>query len=629
MEKVDVVRERRWAPRGEVDPASLRVVERETGLPPWVSRILVQRGISNADEARWYLRPDPSFLHPASSLDDLEPLVERLLRARESGEKIMIHGDYDVDGVSATTLLTRVLRLLDFKVLPFVPHRMVDGYGVSSRALRTYREKGVSVVLTCDTGTGAHAEILNARDDLGLDVLVTDHHLAGPDDPPALAHVNPQRPACSYPFKGLAGVGVVYKVLEALVDAVGADREVVLDPYLDLVALGTVCDVVPLVEENRILVSEGLERFADSRVPGIQALLEIVKVSPSEVTAHTLGWLLGPRLNAPGRLEDARISLELLLADDPQEVRALAARVEEINARRIDLTQAVQDRVFRRLEQSSLDESFGIALGPEEGEEELWHLGVLGIVAGRVVERYSRPTFLFGRDPETGLWKGSGRAPSHGHVNLHEILCRTSDLLDRFGGHRLAAGGTLADREDILAAFQEAFDAECQRDTREGDRTPTLAVDAEVRLEDLSADDLQMMARFAPFGHMNEPIHLAIRDVGILWARSAGRENAHLKLGVESGGRTFEVLGRQMTSMFPELVRGGHRWRGDLLLRLEEEVAIGGRRVPFVLVDIQNLKKQEAASDDGIDLLDRIRPRPQGAMSPEESRRSPRNLFSS
>lgn len=606
----------RWVSRGDAAPADVRRLREGAGLPEWLARALVVRGIEDADQARRYLSPGLRDLHSVHQLDGIEPVVSRLLRARAEGVRVGVHGDYDVDGLASTALVVRVLRTLGFDALPFVPHRLRDGYGLSPRGLRWLHSHGVGVVITCDAGSSDGDVIRWARDELGLDVLVTDHHLVDESPVAAEAFVNPQATGSRYPFPHLCGTGVAYKVLEALLEATGESPEACLAPYLDLVALATVCDVVPLTDENRVFVAEGLPRFADSRVPGLRALLELVKVPPSEVSEHALGWLLGPRLNAPGRIGEPAQGLELLLTDDPARARSLAASLESINEQRIELTRRIQEQVFQRIDRMDLDALYGIALGPERGQGDLWHPGILGIVAGRVVERYSRPAFLFSRDPDTGSWKGSGRAPDHSHVHLHAVLSELAPHLARFGGHRLAAGASLPAQGANLEAFARAFDERCRAATLEGDRIPTLYLDSEVELAELSAAGLETLSRMAPFGHGNDPVQVAVRGVSILWAKPAGREKRHLKVAVESHGRTLEVLGRDLAVRFPHLVRSGHRWRGDLLLRFEEEIGIGGRRIPFVLADLGELQREGEASGDGLDLLERL---PSRRASPEAS----------
>ncbi|RMH16380.1 MAG: single-stranded-DNA-specific exonuclease RecJ, partial [Gemmatimonadetes bacterium] len=396
--------EPRWEGLPAPDPADVARLERALSLPRAVCALLAARGLTDAERAKAFLRPRLEARVQPRTLADAVPAVERLLRAIEGDETVLVHGDYDVDGMAGTVLLTRWLRRVGARrVIPFAPHRMRHGYDFGPGGLERAREVGASLVVTVDCGVRALDTVRRARSE-GIDVIVTDHHAPGPELPDALAVVNPNRPDCPYPDGGLAGAGVAYRLCELLAEArgVGADE---LHADLDLVALATVADLVPLEGENRTLVRYGLRALERTEKPGLRALLAVAGVSGS-VDAGQVGFRLAPRLNAIGRMGDPADGLALLLAEDEREARALAERADQLNRRRQDEERRTLDQVLDRLADGAYDPArdFGVVVAGEG-----WHPGVIGIVASRVVERIYRPTVLVALDGAGG-GRGSARS---------------------------------------------------------------------------------------------------------------------------------------------------------------------------------------------------------------------------
>ena len=484
------------------------------GLSETTASVLVRRGYSDPAHARAFLEAD-ILEHDPFLLGDMEAACAAIRAAIADGKPICVHGDYDVDGICATALAVTVLRELGAEVSWHLPSRFEEGYGLSGETLTRLAGEETGLVLTVDCGITAVEEVAHAKE-LGLDVVVTDHHRPGetlPDCP-----VVATRPS-DYPFPELCGTGVVYKLAQAL-GAAGLDRR------LDLVALATVADVVPLLDENRGLVAAGLKRLAVTTNPGLRALMGAARVDPATVDVGAIGFRLAPRINAAGRLGHPGTALELLLTDDPKEADRLAGELETLNRDR----QAVEDRILREaLAQvaewpEATQRRRGYVLAGED-----WHRGVIGIVASRLVERFHRPVVLIaGGDEE---WTGSGRSiPA---FDLHGALGACAGLLGRWGGHRAAAGLSIC--PENVEAFAEAFAARAGEDLAEEDLAPVVRVDAVVRGTELTLDLCAELERLAPFGLGNPGVTLLAVDCELSELGAVG-EGKHLKLAVTADG---------------------------------------------------------------------------------------------
>jgi single-stranded-DNA-specific exonuclease len=534
----------RWAVAPQPDRAKVEALAAALRLPPALAALLIQRGHGSEEAARSYLRPLLSDLSDPYRLAGMAEAVEVIARSVRAGERIMVHGDYDVDGQCSSALLTRALRVAGADVVPFLPHRLRDGYDFGPAGLAAAKAAGAALIITCDCGITAMDTVRSAREE-GIGVIVTDHHLPGAELPPALAVVDPQRADDTSGANDLCGTGIAFKLVQALVPALGLPANLAFH-LLDLVALATVADVVPLQGENRILVRHGLKLLAQSRWVGVRALVEATGLTGKEVVARHLGFVLGPRLNAAGRVADATDGLRLLLSDDPVESAELAKRLEGLNVERQALDQRILDEALEQVERTGdpeRDASFVLA-----GEG--WHPGVVGIVASRVVERYGRPTFLIAFDGEIG--KGSGRSTSR--FDLHAALLSCGDLLERYGGHRMAAGLTI--QRDRLDAFRDRFGDIARETLAPEDLGPEQRVDLEVGLHEVTRDLERLCRYLEPCGQGNSSPVFGVR--GVRWTNRSVVGSGHLKGMLDDGNCRVSVIGFQWADRVP--------WLGDDLV---------------------------------------------------------------
>jgi single-stranded-DNA-specific exonuclease len=534
----------RWMMVPPPDPAVVDRLAGALGIPAPLAALLVQRGQATEADARAFLRPAVTGLSDPGALAGMSEAVEAIAAAVRAGGTILVHGDYDVDGQCATALLTRALRAAGADVVGFVPHRLRDGYDFGPAGLAAAQQAGASLVVTCDCGITAVDTVRAARA-AGIGVVVTDHHLPGAELPPALAVVDPQRADDTSSARSLCGTGIAFKLVQALVPALGLPPNL---PYhlLDLVALATVADVVPLVGENRILVRHGLRLLADSRWPGLRALVAASGLAGKELRAGHMGYILGPRLNAAGRVGDAAEGLRLLLTDDPAEAAELARRLEGLNVERQSLDQRMLEEALAQVEQAGDPERDASFVLVGEG----WHPGVVGIVASRVVERYGRPAFLITFDGDVG--KGSGRSISR--FDLHAALLACGDLLERYGGHQMAAGLTI--RRDRLDEFRERFGGIARELLGPDDLGPEQRVDLELRLSE-ATPELERMCRYLePCGSGNASPVFGVRGVRLTGRSRVG--NGHLKGTLDDGTTRLPAIGFQWADRVP--------WLGDGLV---------------------------------------------------------------
>jgi single-stranded-DNA-specific exonuclease len=522
----------RWVLAAPPDAGVARALAADLGVPEVLAALLVQRGVSTVEAAKAFLRPDLGTLPDPLALHGMAAAVEAVVTAVRSGQTILVHGDYDVDGQCATTVLTRALRLAGATVEPFVPHRMSDGYDFGAAGLARAREVGAGLILTCDCGITA-VETVAAAAAAGMPVVVTDHHLPGPVLPAAVAIVNPQQPGDQSGLDALCGTGVAFMLVRALVPALGLPPSLPMH-LLDLVALATVADVVPLVGVNRTLVRHGLKLLGRSRWAGIQALLDTSGLAGKELRAGQVGYILAPRLNAAGRVGDAMDGVRLLLSDAPSEARSLAEHLERMNTERQALDQRILEEALVLAEQQAVGEGSPSLVLAGDG----WHPGVVGIVASRVVEQWGRPTFLIGLDGEVG--RGSGRSISR--FDLHAALHACGDLLERYGGHRMAAGLTI--RRDQVPAFRERFREMAARTLSVEDLGPEQRVDLEIDLSGATDDLERLVSHLEPCGMGNPAPVFGVRAASFAEWQTVGRN--HLKGSLRQGSQRLPAIGFQM-----------------------------------------------------------------------------------
>ena len=561
----------RWLLPETPDPAIVEQLRQTLHLPLPLCRLLATRGFVLPDDAKSYLRPRLDHLHEPDCLADLDRAVERLVRALRDQETILVHGDYDVDGICSTTLMVRALRLLGGIVVPFIPRRLTDGYDLTEAGVRAARDAGATLVVTCDCGTSAHKPIADLQAS-GIDVIVTDHHLPGGPLPPAYALLNPKRPGCPSPDKDLAAVGVAFKLALALTRAVGGNENQIFG-MLDLVALATIADIAPLRGENRVLVRYGLKLLNEASRPGIHAMIRAAGLDRKQLTAGRVGFVLAPRLNAAGRLGSALRGVELMLSGSDEEANPIARELEELNARRQEIDRATLERARELTLQLDLPNTFGIVLA-EQG----WHPGVIGIVASRIVEEFGRPTVLIALDGSEG--KGSGRSISS--FNLHAGLAECRDLLLRFGGHHSAAGVTIA--ADRVADFAARFNAVAAAQLTEDDLVSELRVDLEVPLDQVDSELETLLRYVEPCGIGNpSPLFIAHGVTVAAQPRVIGKDG--VKVLLSQHGRELVAIGWGMAPRARDLEVGATI---DVAYRVESDEWNGVSRLQARLADFRS-----------------------------------------
>lgn len=555
-------RRARWLLRPAEEVADLA---RALGVSRLLALLLAQRGLRTPAEADRFLHAEREPLHDPGGMLGLEPAAARLARAVSTGEQIGIFADYDADGVVAAAVLVHALAGLGRPLLVHIPHRLRDGYGLNLDGLRRLRQGGVSLLVTVDCGITATEEVEAARE-MGMEVIVTDHHHVPARLPAALAVINPHQPGCPYPFKDLAGAGVAFKLAQAtlrlLLGEAEGDRRAEL--LLDLVALGTVADMVPLLGENRTIVRRGLSLLNRGARPGPQALAQAAGIRPGAVDAASISFRLGPRLNAAGRLDDARVAFDLLVAPDLERARPLAARLNEANRERQRLTDEAVALVRQQVLASRADEPGLVIAGS-------FSAGIVGLVAAQVVQEFYRPTIIL----ERGEHESRGSARSVPDFNIVEALAECADLLVRYGGHAQAAGLTV--RNDRLPAFAARFVRRVAARLGERPRGRVHLADALVRPRDLSLAVVDELARLEPHGIGNPTPLLATRGVRLLHAQAI--KERYLKLWVTDGAITLPAMVWRPGSFLPRpgdsvdlLYRPTRsQWNGEEELVLEVE----------------------------------------------------------
>ena len=560
----------RWILPKAPDEEAVQALITALSLPEIVCRLLLIRGYVSAEEAKLFLRPKLDRLHDPFGFLSMDKAVACLARAVREQELVFIHGDYDVDGICSTTILTRVIRGLGGKAMPFIPRRIEDGYDLSDAGVDAAMAASAKVVVTCDCGTGAVAPISRLCES-GIDVIVTDHHLPSGDLPDCLAILNPKRIGDGYPDKDLAAVGVTFKLGLALARELGASDNFVW-AMLDLVALATVADVAPLRGENRVFVRYGLKMLAETRNIGMRALLRASGLDGKQLTAGRIGFILAPRLNAAGRLGHAIRGVELLLTDDEHQANIIARELEELNQRRQDIDRATLEQARERVLAMDLDEMFSIVLADDS-----WHPGVIGIVASRLVEEFGRPAVLIALSGDQG--KGSGR--SIPKFDLHGALGKAKDLLLRYGGHRVAAGVTIA--RDMVPDFAARFNEIAHSVLTPADLVPEIRVDLEVSIDGMDGRLESLFRHFEPFGIGNPTPVLLARNVVIARPpRAVGKDG--LKLVLDTGTGSLDAIGWGLANRVTEFQPGT---RVDVAFRLERDDYRGESYLQARIADIR------------------------------------------
>lgn len=555
------------------DEQQARDISRQCRVSPAFARVLCSRGLTTPAAVEEFLNPDLSRLHDPFALPDMDVAAARLARAVEAGEPIRIYGDYDVDGITAVALLVSVLRASNANVDYYIPNRLAEGYGLNAEAVERAAADGIKLLITVDCGITAHEEVALASS-LGVDVIVTDHHETGDSLPVCSAVINPRRSESSYPFDGLAGVGVAFKLASAFWDRF-APHAPEADPqrFLDIVALGTVADVVPLVDENRVIVSKGLAMMASTPNLGIKSLIECSDLGGRQIKAGHISFSIGPRVNAAGRLGDPGLGAKLFLTDSAEEAARLAGMLDEENRRRQQIEFDILKQAWEPVSKMNVNSTGAIVLGSTD-----WHSGVIGIVASKIAELTFRPTVLVAFEGDVG--RGSGR--SIPGFNLYEALGECSDLLLKYGGHAQAAGLSIKSSE--LEAFRQRLnELGCDRLSR-GDLVPTMKVDGELSEDDIRLELALELSRLEPFGLGNPTPVFVSRNMLVLDSRQVGTEGRHLRVKLGRGQRVVDGIGFRMGSSHSKVARQAAEV--DVAYSLEVNEWNGRTTVEMVLKDI-------------------------------------------
>jgi len=531
-----------------------------SGFSPLIAQLLYNRGVIEPSQLHSFVTADKSLSGDPFLLPDMPQAVDRIYRALLAGENIAIYGDFDADGITATALLVQGLSILKCKATPYIPHRMTEGYGLKTLALENLYRQGISLVITVDCGITALSQVKKAKR-LGLDIIITDHHNPLPEIPPAIATVNPKLPDSNYPFSELAGVGVAFKLLQALFQSIGREKQ--LDELLDLVALGTVADMMSLLGENRYLVKQGLKLINATPRLGIREMITRAGSNIGSLDAENISWVIAPRLNAAGRLEHAMTSYKLLMTSSPQEAQELSTWIEEKNTERQRLTTKFSAKARKQI----IAQGVSPLLVASDKEHPI---GIMGLVASRLSEEFYRPAIV----TRIGEQVSSGSCRSIPEFNIILALNQCRSLLSQFGGHSQAAGFTLPTRN--LPRLQQRLLQLATTQLAGVDLHPRLDIDAEVTLSDLSGDTFQKIQQLAPFGQDNPLPTFLSRQVEVVGRRNMGGNGEHLRLKLRQGGAVWDGIGFRLGNYLAELSSNldivhnlkVDRWGGEERLRL-------------------------------------------------------------
>lgn len=564
-------RKKRWIVRDSAPSGFLATMDRYT---PLVATLLYQRGLRDPKDIDAFLTADYRVgLHDPFLMKDMQCAAERVITAINEHEPIAVYGDFDADGVTAVTLLVQVITAMGGDIRPYIPHRVREGYGLNTEAIDRLNAEGVRLLITVDCGISNTAEVAYANT-VGLDIIVTDHHTPPEELPEAYAIINPKQPGCEYPYKQLVGVGIAFKLVQALVRG-GAKMALRGRDLLDVVALGTVTDMGPLNGENRVLVKAGLESVNATERPGLRALLDDAGLVQGKIRASDISFMLGPRLNAAGRIDDAVLSYKLLLADDLDVARTLAKNLSEANRQRQGLTREIQEHARNKVKELEKDKNHIIVL-----DDEQYQAGIVGLVASKLVDEFARPVLLIERGAETS--RGSAR--SIPGFNMIEALTSCSEMFVRYGGHSAAAGFTIAtDRLPELETYLLDY-----AETHLPDELlmSVLEIDVETPLKTLTWDLLDQLHSLEPFGQANAQPILMSRRVYVASAQAKGFQEQHLKLRLTDGegGPSYDAMAFRLGHLTRHFQQ--HPWI-DIAYTLEANEWNGNRKLQLNIKDLR------------------------------------------
>ncbi|MEX1261828.1 MAG: single-stranded-DNA-specific exonuclease RecJ [Balneolaceae bacterium] len=559
----------------------VQTLEKDLNIPEQIAKLLAIRGVENYDDAKLFFRPGIEQLHDPFLMKDMEEGACRLCSAIRNCEKVVVYGDYDVDGTTATSIIYTFLKSFGLDVHYYIPHRFKEGYGINPDGIKYAAEIEADLIVSVDCGITAVKEATYIKE-LGMDLIICDHHNCGDEIPDAVAVLDPKRPDCNYPFDGLSGAGVGFKLIQGAIKKLGLS-ETLAYQYLDLVAISIASDIVPIVDENRILMREGLSMINSNPRMGVEALLKLIKIKPGTVTTSSIVFSVGPRINAAGRMGDASAAVELMIAEDETSAARSASELESINVRRRTTDTRTTEEAMAMLENDyKMDEISSMVLHHPE-----WHLGVIGIVASRLVDAHYRPAIML--STVEGKIKGSARSIKG--FNIYEALKQCDDLLEQFGGHEFAAGLTM--NESNLEEFRKRIDKIAFNDLSENDFKPELTIDDNLDLNTVDNKFWKLLTQFEPFGPGNHRPVFVSKNICIEGVPTIVG-NGHLKMRVrQNSSAVFDAIGFNMHEFIP-LLRNCNEDKIDVAYVLEENHWNGRRTIQMRLKDIHIQQKAMA-----------------------------------
>ena len=567
-----------WQPT-EDERVCCKRLQQELSISEPSALLLVKRGISTGDEAREYIRPSLDQLHDPILMRDMDKAVKRLKRALEQGERIMVYGDYDVDGTTAVALVYSILSRRTSNLEFYIPDRYTEGYGISYKGIDQAQADGCTLIVALDCGIKAIDKVKYAAE-RGIDFIICDHHTPGDELPEAKAVLNMKRHDCTYPYKELSGCGVGFKLMQALLKSEGKGMDE-LEAVLPLLAMSIASDIVPMTGENRILAYYGLKRINEAPSVGVKSLLDVAGVSGT-VNIHDLAYKLGPRINASGRLHSGEYAVRLLLADDEKKAREMAEEINSFNTQRRNFDQKTTEEALAMLAKDLDNEkkTTTVVYSPN------WHKGVVGIAASRLMETYYRPTIVL-TSGENGIISGSARSVNG--FDLYTAIDSCRDLLTNFGGHIFAAG--LSMREENLPEFKRRFEKYVAEHIREDQKTPTIAIEQQISLSDITQQFFNIIRHLEPFGPENpRPVFVTPDLINNRYTKRVGEEGKHLKLDVTDRTTAISGIAFGRGDMALHIQNGN---AVDICYSLEENNYQNNKTIQMMVQDIKPCSTKE------------------------------------
>ena len=550
------------------DQVKVKEITEKFGISELLATVLVNRNIVGEKEVELFLNPTRNDFHDPYLMPDMRQAVDRIVKAIENKEKTMIYGDYDVDGITSITVLSRFFKERGLEVGAYIPNRLDEGYGLNKEAIKQIADEGYKLIITVDCGISGTEEVAYAYE-LGMEVIITDHHEPLDELPNALAIIDCKRKDNKYPFNSLAGVGVAFKLIQALGIELKLDEKEYLK-FLDIVCIGTISDIVPLVDENRVIAKLGLKLVEQTRSPGVRALLNAAAYK--EVNSNTVSFGIAPRINACGRMGHERDALDLFLTENIVEANKITEKLNEYNKKRQDIEKKIFEEAIDKIEKENLKENNALVVGAED-----WHHGVIGIVASKITELYFKPSILICFEGEDG--KGSGR--SIPGFDLHAALCSSSKYLEKYGGHEMAVGLSL--KKDKFDDFKKVFE-EIAKEANTEEIVPVIKIDKEINLKDITLESVKSLKLLEPFGESNKTPIFIYKNLRIDSIRALS-EGKHLKLTLKNGNTIINAIGFNMGKCSEEYLIGD---RVDVIGVLETNVFNG---VESVQINMKDMRK--------------------------------------